>query len=87
MSKQTAVEFYIGKLVDILGDDIVNNLSIEQTNKMHYLSKEAKKLEREQIEDAYLNGTIQFANDAEIINPKTSTDYYEQTYGGNNESN
>ena len=48
--------------------------------------KQAKAMEREQIEEAYYSGTAQFANDARIDYPKTSEEYYNETYkGGSNE--
>jgi hypothetical protein len=77
MSKQTAVDWLLEQMKS-------RPMTIIELDDIFY---QAKKLEREQIEDAYLNGTIQFANDAEIINPKTSTDYYEQTYGGQHDPN
>jgi hypothetical protein len=76
MSKQTAVE----KLINAIKGQI--KLSQEHLEMLESYGNQSKKLEREQIEDAYLNGTIQFANEAEIINPKTSKEYYEETYGG-----
>lgn len=38
-------------------------------------------LEKKQIIDAYYAGTAQFANDAEIVNPKTPEEYYKNLTG------
>jgi hypothetical protein len=46
--KQTAVEFYLDKVFDIIGDDILDELSIEQINKIHDLSLQAKEIEKQQ---------------------------------------
>ncbi len=54
--QQTAVEFYLDKVFNIIGDAILDKLSIEQINKIHDLSLQAKEMEKEQIEDAELRG-------------------------------
>ena len=46
--QQTAVEFYLDKVFDIIGDAILDKLSIEQINKIHHLSLQAKEMEKEQ---------------------------------------
>jgi hypothetical protein len=46
--QQTAVEFYLDKIFDIIGDAILDKLSIEQINKIHDLSLQAKEMEKEQ---------------------------------------
>ena len=75
--QQTAVEFYLDKVFDIIGDAILDKLSIEQINKIHDLSLQAKEMEKEKLEDAWVEG---FKN----WNPsKTFEQYYEETYGGN----
>jgi hypothetical protein len=78
--QQTAVEFYIEKLADILDDDIVNKLTIEQTNNISFLTKQAKEIEREQIKDAHLAG--QNSND-DFDEYESEVEYYNETYGGN----
>jgi hypothetical protein len=45
--QQTAVEFYLDKVFDIIGDAILDKLSIEQINKIHDLSIQAKEMEKE----------------------------------------
>ena len=46
--QQTAVEFYLDKVFDIIGDAILDKLSIEQINKIHDLSLQAKEMEKQQ---------------------------------------
>ena len=55
MEKQTAVDFIVDKLSEILGD-ICNDLSVKQTLRNHYAIKEAKAIEKQQIIDADLAG-------------------------------
>jgi hypothetical protein len=50
--KQTAVEWYSNKLVEILGD-MCNEFTQEQTLANHYALKQAKEMEKQQIEKMY----------------------------------
>ena len=59
--KQTAVEWFIEQL---------KNEGVQYIR----MSEQAKKMEKEQIKDAYEQGDIQLVNGKQ---------YYEQTYGGN----
>jgi hypothetical protein len=76
--QQTAVEFYLDKVFDIIGDAILDKLSIEQINKIHDLSLQAKKMEKERIENAFNSGY----NNGGLDTCLTPKQYYEQTYGG-----
>jgi hypothetical protein len=80
--QQTAVEFYLDKIFDIIGDAILDKLSIEQINKIHDLSLQAKEMEKERIETAYNKGTVHGIDYPESTLPITGEQYYEQTYGG-----
>jgi hypothetical protein len=77
-TKQTAVEFYLDKVFDIIGDAILDKLSIEQINKIHDLSQQAKEMEKERIETAFNSGY----NNGGLDTCLTPKQYYEQTYGG-----
>jgi hypothetical protein len=57
--QQTAVEFYLDKIFDIIGDDILDKLSIEQINKIHDLSIQAKEMEIAGKEMSYDDGYAQ----------------------------
>ena len=70
----TAVEFYLDKVFDIIGDAILDKLSIEQINKIHDLSLQAKEMEKERM--------IQFCIDWFISREMNIREYYKQTYGG-----
>jgi hypothetical protein len=80
--QQTAVEFYLDKVFDIIGDAILDKLSIEQINKIHDLSLQAKEMEKQRIETAYNKGTVHGIDYPESTLPITGEQYYEQTYEG-----
>jgi hypothetical protein len=46
----------------------------------HPIFKKAKEMEKQQIIDAYMGGTAQFANDARIDYPKSAEQYYNETF-------
>ena len=72
--KQTAVEFLEEQLKVIIPINQFNDLLIK--NAIH----EAKEMEKQQIIDAYKISTSQFANEAEIVNPKSAKQYYNETF-------
>jgi hypothetical protein len=57
--QQTAVEWYLDKVFDIIGDAILDKLSIEQINKIHDLSIQAKEMEVMGKEMSYSDGYAQ----------------------------
>jgi hypothetical protein len=69
-NKQTAVEWYSNKLLEILGES-VNNFTTEQTMANHYALKQAKEMEKQQIMDAFNNGEN-----------KSAEIHYNETYRG-----
>ena len=71
----TAVEFYLDKVFDIIGDAILDKLSIEQINKIHDLSLQAKEIGKEQIIDTYNEALYDHRQDS-------GTKYYNETFGG-----
>jgi len=76
-NKQSSVEYYINNLIEILGDEICNKLTIEQTNRIHFLGKQAKAMHKEEIKKSYTTGFGANLHQAEH--------YYNETFGGNNE--
>ena len=50
-NKQSSVDWYINNLIEILGDEICNKLTIEQTNRIHFLGKQAKAMHKEESVD------------------------------------
>jgi hypothetical protein len=77
--KQTAVEWYSDKLLEILEDN-VNLFTKEQTLANHYALKQAKEMEKQQIIDAYKDSTSQFSVDARIDYPKSAEQYYNEQF-------
>jgi hypothetical protein len=61
--KQTAVEWLIAQIKQ----------TVSMSNKVYELEKQAKEIEREQIEAAF--------NEGEIYGDRLGEDYYTQTYG------
>ncbi len=78
--KQTALEFYIREIFDILGDDIINILNIEKINQINNLSDKAKEIEKEQMSESWYNGHYYDYNTEEIPND-IFEQYYNETYG------
>jgi len=87
--KQTALEFYIREIFDILGDDIINILNIEKINQINNLSDKAKEIEKEQVIFSYNQGYRDAEHDSldiplsirDISEFNNAKDYYEETYG------
>jgi hypothetical protein len=79
--QQTAVEFYLDKVFDIIGDAILDKLSIEQINKIHDLSLQAKEMEKEQIKNAFWNGDNTDCTSEQNIE-EFADQYYNEIYGG-----
>jgi hypothetical protein len=77
INKQTAVEWYEQEINLLIKKYQLNEISQREFITMkHNLFYQAKEMEKQQIIDAYEQGDIQLVNGKQ---------YYEQTYGGNNE--
>jgi len=68
--QQTAVEFYLDKVFDIIGDAILDKLSIEQINKIHDLSLQAKAMEKEETTKFTIGYFNWLHNNGYKYNPK-----------------
>ena len=80
--QQTAVEFYLSKIFDIIGDDILDKLSIEQINKIHDLSLQAKEMEKEQIAKAFDDGDYNYHYSRKTGDDfEDGKEYYQEVYG------
>jgi hypothetical protein len=75
MKKQTAVEWYSDKLLEILGDK-VNEFTQEQTLANHYAFQQAKSMEKEQIISSWISGNINKYPYSDLADK-----YYNETYG------
>ena len=74
-NKQSSLDYYITKLTEILGPEIIKQISRDDNERIARLEKQAKAMHKEEIEEAH------FA-------PKYgcfSEQYYNETFGGNNE--
>jgi hypothetical protein len=82
--QQSAVEFYLDKVFDIIGDDILDKLSIEQINKIHDLSLQAKEMEKQQHATTWDKSMDNLdARGGNIVRAWVDfDDYYNETYGG-----
>ncbi len=75
-NKQSSVEYYINNLIEILGDEICNKLNIEQTNRIHFLGKQAKAMHKEEVTDSFYIGRYEYNNF-----DSNSAEYYNETFG------
>lgn len=75
MSKQTAVEWFWNQLPDILPF----SLDTETAVKLQEAKEQAKAMEREQIEDAYINSETAYHSNDDA--KEMAEHYYEQNYG------
>jgi hypothetical protein len=78
MARQTAVEWYANRIGEILGD-MCNQFTVEQTLANYYAIKQAKAMEREQIEEAF-NEAVEEGSTWHI----DGEGYFVNRYGGNN---
>jgi hypothetical protein len=74
--KQTAVEWYSDKLMEILGDKCLE-FTTEQTMANHYAFKQAKAMEKDRITDAFNEGQALIVGGRLIQGQQ----YYDETYG------
>ena len=82
MAKQTAIDFLAEKYNYITWMRNRDEISAGTADKWRSeFLKQAKEMEKKQIVDAYLAGTIQFDNAAPIVRPKTADTYYDETFG------
>jgi hypothetical protein len=79
-SKQTAVEWVIKELKnkDYLGTFCTADAWEEEEKKMRLIIKQAKEMEKEQIEDAYFIG----GHDNQNNRYRGMHEYYNEQYGG-----
>jgi hypothetical protein len=71
-NKQTAVDLMFQRAISVLPMG-----SIDARQRLAETYEQAKEMEKQQIIDAYDQGDIQLVN---------GNQYYEQTYGGNNDN-
>ena len=77
-NKQSSVDYYITKLTEILGPEIIKQISRDDNERIARLEKQAKAMHKEEC--------INLLNTHNDIFD-TSEDHYNATFGGNNENN
>ena len=78
MSKQTAVEWLVEKLSNIKAEDVNSTLEVR------LICQQAKSMEKEQIMDAYWNGTTHISKEEALSDAeKFYNEYYKKTYENN----
>lgn len=75
MSKQSSVEYYILKLIDILGDEIINKISAEQNERIARLEKQAKDMHKQEVIDTFIDGLTPSKE-----NLNEAEQYYKETF-------
>ena len=78
--KQTAVDYLVEQLFKIRN----NTTEIKEMN-CKSIIEQAKQMEKEQIEDAYCKAGLDIAHNDSIKESGLSQEYYNETYGGQDE--
>lgn len=78
MSKQTPIEWLESRISILIPEDIGSQLMFKSN------IKKAKEMEREQIEDAYVECYMNHVGNGESI-LREANSYYKNTYGGQDE--
>jgi hypothetical protein len=75
--KQTSIDWYSDKLLEILGE-LVNNFTAEQTMANHYALKKAEEMHEQEIIEAHIKG---HNAPSSTLKHFDAEQYYEMTYG------
>mgnify|MGYP003704798395 CR=1 FL=1 len=84
-NKQSSLDYYITKSTEILGTEIIKQISRDDNERIARLEKQAKEMEKEQIIDAYYQCGKDNFEHIKVIN-RSAKQYYNETFGGNNEN-
>ena len=83
-NKQSSLDYYITKLTEILGPEIIKQISRDDNERIARLERQAKEMHKEEIIDAITFG--QNNHSVSIPCDKLSAEqYYNETFGGDNE--
>jgi len=77
--KKTAITQAIEHIAE-LREKLTSSSQILGLTQAMDILEDYKKIEKDQITNAYNRSTYQFANDAEAINPLPAKDYFIKTY-------
>jgi alpha-amylase/alpha-mannosidase (GH57 family) len=84
--QHTAVEWLAEQMEILHYDYWAEHISKDEKNqRLKQLKEQAKEMEKERIETAYNKGTVHGIDYPESTLPITGEQYYNETFGGNNE--
>lgn len=85
-NKQSSLDYYITKSTEILGPEIIKQISRDDNERIARLEKQAKAMREKEIKDAFDAGEKNVLD--QYSNPMTkvitSQHYYNETYGNTN---
>jgi hypothetical protein len=85
-NKQSSLDYYITKLTEILGPEIIKQISRDDNERIARLEKQAKAMHHKEVvdfvEDWYCNGPL-LGGGVDVA--ATIEEHYNETFGGNNE--
>ena len=75
-NKQSSLDYYITKLTEILGPEIIKQISRDDNERIARLERQAKAMHNEEIEEAYNEALYDHRQE-------NGNNYYKETFGGN----
>ena len=87
-NKQSSLDYYITKLTEILGPEIIKQISRDDNERIARLEKQVKVMQKEEIIKSMSIAFIDGAKIGAINYESPFTDweqYYNEAYGGNDE--
>ena len=85
-NKQSSLDYYITKLTEILGPEIIKQISSDDNERIARLEKQAKAMHKEEILSF---NTLLHKHEMEALNNNTilltKEEFYNKTFGGNDE--
>lgn len=77
-NKQSSLDYYITKLTEILGPEIIKQISRDDNERIARLEKQAKAMHKTEHFNTWWHGISE-------NEPITFEQYYNETFGGNND--
>jgi len=85
-NKKSSIEYYIVNLINILGDEICNKITIEQNNKIVILEKQAKAMHKEEKKQVLKDYFAWHKSKGFVSHKKEDIEeFINETFEGNNE--
>lgn len=83
-NKQDSLDYYITKLTEILGPEIIKQISRDDNERIARLEKQAKTMHKEEHENTWIDSRIEDKGNDYIGKQKSFNEYYNETYGNTN---